>query len=194
MPSLTLTSDEAADRLLSENPFALLVGGLLDQQIAMELAFLGPWRLAERLGGRLDPYRVLATEPDQLEALFRQKPALHRYPAAMAKRVRALAQHLVDEHDGNAAVWQGAESGDEVKHRLAALPGFGEQKAAIFTALLGKQCGVTPPGWREAAGEYGREGYRSIADVTGPESLEKVRGAKQAKKAAKAAAKSQNGS
>lgn len=189
MPTLNLTSDEAADRLLSQNPFALLIGGLLDQQIQMELAFMGPKRLAERLGGQLDPERVLATDPEELEALFRQKPALHRYPGAMAKRVRALAEHLIAEYDGDAAVWKGADSGAEVKRRLAALPGYGPQKAAIFTALLGKQYGITPPGWREAAGEYGQDGHRSIADVTGPESLAKVREAKQARKAAAKAKK-----
>ncbi len=189
MPKLHLTGDEVADRLLSENPFALLIGALLDQQVQMEVAFMGPARLAERLGGELDPGTVLATDPDDLEAVFREKPALHRYPGAMAKRVRALAEHLADVHGGDAAdVWTGAADGHDVRRRLEALPGFGPQKAAIFTALLGKQYGVTPDGWREAAGEYSRDGYRSIADVTGPQSLAKVREEKQARKAAAKAA------
>jgi uncharacterized HhH-GPD family protein len=189
VPSLTLTNEPAADRLLSENPFALLVGMLLDQQIAMEHAFVGPQRLAERHGGRLDPATVAATDPEVLERLFRQKPALHRYPGSMAKRVHALASALVEEYDGDTeALWRDVETGDALRRRLTALPGFGEQKARIFVALLGKQCGVTPDGWREAAGSYGDDGYRSIADVTGPESLAKVREWKQARKAeAKAA-------
>jgi uncharacterized HhH-GPD family protein len=190
VPALTLTGDAPADALLSENAFALLVGMLLDQQIAMELAFVGPHRLAERLGGELTPRSVAAVDPGELEERFRQKPAIHRYPGSMAKRVHALATHLVDHHDGDAAdVWNGASSGAELYDRLAALPGYGDQKARIFVALLGKQCGVTPDGWREAAGDYGREGYRSIADVTSPETLAEVRAFKQARKAEAKAAK-----
>ena len=184
MASLTLTGDDAADRLLSENGFALLVGMLLDQQISMELAFVGPQRLAERLGGRLDPATVAEQDPATLEELFRQKPALHRYPGSMAKRVQALAATIVEEHDGRAErIWEQATDGRDLLRRLKALPGFGDQKARIFVALLGKQCGVQPGGWREAAGDYGQEGYRSIADVTDPESLELVRDFKRAKKA-----------
>ena len=191
MPTLSLTGDTDADRLLSDNAFALLVGMLLDQQIAMELAFVGPRRLADRLGGTLDPATVAATDPDELEAHFRTKPALHRYPGSMAKRVHALAVHLVEEHDGDASkVWDEASSGADLLKRLKALPGFGEQKARIFLALLGKQCGVTPQGWQEAAGDYGLDGYRSIADVTSEETLAKVRAFKQAQKAAKKAAAS----
>jgi uncharacterized HhH-GPD family protein len=189
VPTLTLTSDPDADRLLSDNAFALLVGMLLDQQIAMEQAFVGPHRLAERLGGTLDAATVAATDPEELEARFREKPALHRYPGSMAKRVHALAADLVERYDGDAAaVWRDVDDGRELKRRLADLPGFGDQKARIFVALLGKQCGVTPDGWREAAGDYGQEGYRSIADVTSPDTLAQVRAWKQARKAeAKAA-------
>lgn len=190
MPALTLTGDTSADALLSENAFALLVGMLLDQQIAMEAAFVGPYRLAERLGAELTPAAVAALDPDDLEARFRQKPAIHRYPGSMAKRVHALAAHLVEHHDGDAAaVWNEATTGAELYDRVAALPGYGDQKARIFVALLGKQCGVTPDGWREAAGEYGQDGYRSIADVTDQETLAKVREFKQARKAAAKAAK-----
>jgi uncharacterized HhH-GPD family protein len=185
MPSLTLTGDPAADRLLSDNPFALLVGMLLDQQIAMEVAFAGPARLAERLGGALTPATIAARSPEDLEASFREKPALHRYPGSMAKRVHALAVHLMEEHEGDASrVWSQATTGAELKRRLVALPGFGDQKARIFVALLGKQCGVRPDGWEEAAGDYGQPGHRSIADVTDRDSLEQVRAWKQAKKAA----------
>ncbi|WP_052665546.1 HhH-GPD-type base excision DNA repair protein [Nitriliruptor alkaliphilus] len=191
MPTLTLTGDAPADALLSDNAFALLIGMLLDQQIAMEVAFVGPLRLAERLGGELTPAAVAAADPEQLEALFREKPAIHRYPGSMAKRVHALATHLVEYHDGDAAaVWEDAATGDELYRRVAALPGYGDQKARIFVALLGKQCGVTPDGWREAAGDYGQDGYRSIADVTDPQTLAEVRAYKQARKAAAKAAAS----
>jgi uncharacterized HhH-GPD family protein len=185
MPTLNLTGDPDADELLSHNGFALLVGMLLDQQIAMELAFVGPARLAERLGGTLDPATIVALEPDELEELFRRKPALHRYPGSMAKRVHALASHLLAEYDGDASrVWAEAASGGELKRRIAELPGFGDQKARIFVALLGKQCGVTPDGWRDAAGEYGQDGYRSVADVTDAHTLAEVRAFKQARKSA----------
>jgi uncharacterized HhH-GPD family protein len=186
---LRLTGDEQADRLLSENPFALLVGMLLDQQIAMEVAFLGPARLAERLDGPLDPATVAATDAQALEALFRTKPAIHRYPGSMAKRVQALAHHLVEHHGGDAAeVWEGAGSGRELERRLRALPGYGEQKTRIFVALLGKQCGIRPEGWEQVAGVYAEPGFRSIADVTDEGSLQQVRESKQAAKAAAKAA------
>jgi uncharacterized HhH-GPD family protein len=182
----TLTGDEAADRLLTDNAFALLIGMLLDQQIQMELAFAGPYRLSERIDGPLTPATIAAMEPDTLEQAFRAKPALHRYPGSMAARVQALAVHLVEEHGGEAAaVWEDAGDGKDLLRRLAALPGFGKQKAKIFVALLGKQCGVTLEGWREAAGEYGQDGYRSVADVTSPEDLARVREFKQAMKAAR---------
>ena len=191
MPTLTLTGDAPADRLLSDNAFALLIGMLLDQQIAMEVAFVGPHRLEERLDAPLTPATVAETDPDHLEAVFRTTPAIHRYPGSMAGRVQALAQHLVAEHDGDAAaVWEGATDGRDLLRRLKALPGFGDQKARIFVALLGKQCGVDLTGWREAAGDYGQDGHRSIADVTDADSLAEVRAWKQARKAAAKAAKS----
>jgi uncharacterized HhH-GPD family protein len=195
VPTLTLTGDTAADHLLSDNAFALLIGMLLDQQIAMEVAFVGPHRLSERLDAELTPAAVAGLDPEELEARFREKPAIHRYPGAMAKRVHALATHLVEHHDGDAAaVWEGADTGEQLYRRVLALPGYGEQKARIFVALLGKRCEVTPPGWREAAGEYGEEGYRSIADVTDPETLQRVRETKQARKAAAKAAQATDGS
>ncbi|MEX2561908.1 MAG: HhH-GPD-type base excision DNA repair protein [Nitriliruptoraceae bacterium] len=191
MTTLTLTGDTEADQLLSTNGFALLVGMLLDQQIAMELAFVGPHRLAERIEGDLDPATIAAMDLDELEAIFRTKPALHRYPGSMAKRVQALAAHIVEEYDGDATrVWIQAADGRDLKRRMTSLPGFGDQKARIFIALLGKQCGVNPEGWQEAAGDYADDGHRSIADVVDAESLAMVREFKQQKKAqAKAASR-----
>jgi uncharacterized HhH-GPD family protein len=183
MPNLTLTSDPDADALLSQNGFALLVGMLLDQQISMELAFVGPHRLEQRIDGPLTPETIAAMDLDDLEQCFREKPALHRYPGSMAKRVHALASYLVDEYDGEAArVWQDVRTATELKRRLGDLPGYGDQKVRIFVALLAKQCGVAPDGWEAVAGDYAKEGHRSIADVTGPGSLAKVREWKQAQK------------
>lgn len=184
MLDIHITDDTEADQLLSESSLALLVGMLLDQQVPMEWAFTGPKTIRDRMDGRFDAETICATDPDELEAIFKGPPAVHRYPGSMAKRVQALCQALVDEYDGRAeAVWEDVETGKELKKRLKALPGYGDQKAKIFIALLGKQCGVQPEGWREAAGDYGLEGYRSVADITSPESLTKVREFKRAKKA-----------
>jgi len=184
-PRLRLTGDERGDELLSANAFALLIGMLLDQQIRMEIAFLGPSRLRDRLGIELTPANVAASAPERIDAAFREKPAIHRFPGAMAKRVQALAQMLVDDYDGDAeAVWRDVREAMDVHARLSKLPGFGSEKASIFLALLGKQVKVRPRGWREAAGEYGQEGFRSIADVVSQESLLLVRESKQAVKAA----------
>lgn len=190
MTSVHLVGDPAADALLSEDPFALLVGMLLDQQIPMEVAFAGPQKLAERMDG-LDAGRIAATDPDAFVAVCAQKPAVHRFPASMGRRVHALATTVSQEYAGDAArIWtEGEPDGREVLRRLKALPGFGEQKARIFLALLGKQCGLEAPGWREAAGDYGREGVTmSIADVVDGESLKAVRTYKQEVKAAAKAA------
>ena len=186
MATITLTGDADADRLLSENPLALLIGMLLDQQVPMERAFSGPARLAGRLEGPLDPANVVSTDPELLEELFRATPALHRYPGSMAKRTHALCEHLVSEYDGDAAaVWSTAETGRDLFRRLAALPGFGKQKAQIFIALLAKQLGVAPAGWEEQAGPYAEPGFRSVADITDADSLAKVREFKQAAKQAR---------
>jgi uncharacterized HhH-GPD family protein len=185
---LQLVQDPAADALLESNPFALLVGMLLDQQYPMEAAFAGPKKIADRIGG-VDAREIADYDPDTFAALCSKTPAVHRFPGSMAKRIQALAQIIVDQYDGNAAVlWTaGDPDGPEVLRRLKGLPGFGEQKAKIFLALLGKQYGVTPQGWREAAGDYGKAGsFMSVADVVDPGSLEKVR---SFKKQAKAAAK-----
>jgi uncharacterized HhH-GPD family protein len=181
-----LAATDDANELLERDPLALLIGMLLDQQIPLEKAFTSPDVLRERLGGNLDVRAIADYDPEQFEALFRQPPALHRFPAAMAKRVQALARLLVERYDGDAgAVWQGAGSGAELVQRVGALPGFGEQKAQIFTALLGKQLGVRPTGWRQAAGEFGADGSaKSVADIVDAESLQRVRAYKQQLKAA----------
>jgi uncharacterized HhH-GPD family protein len=181
-----LATTESANDLLTREPLALLIGMLLDQQIPMEKAFTSPDVLRERIGGALDARTIAGYDPDELETIFRTPPALHRFPAAMAKRVQALAHLLVERYDGDAAaVWAGVDSGPELVRRIAALPGFGEQKAKIFTALLGKQYGVQPTGWREAAGDYGAEdSRRSVADVVDAASLKQVRAYKQQMKAA----------
>jgi uncharacterized HhH-GPD family protein len=191
MAKLQLVQDPAADALLESNPFALLVGMMLDQQIPMEVAFAGPQKLSERMG-KVDAQVIADYDPDAFIALFSERPAVHRFPGSMAKRLQTLAQTVVDEYGGDAvALWTaGDPDGAEVLRRLKALPGFGEQKAKIFLALLGKQYGVTPTGWREAAGDYGKVGtHMSVADVVDAGSLEKVRSyKKQAKAAAKAKA------
>ena len=186
---LPLTGDQAADRLLEDDPLALLIGMLLDQQVTMEKAFHSPFDLKERLGGRLDAAEIAAMDPDKLRAVFAERPALHRFPGSMAARTQELAQALVEHYDGRAErVWQTAKKGDELFANLKALPGFGDQKAKIFTALLGKRMGVQPPGWQAAAGFYAEHGCYSVADVDGPDSLAKVR---EYKRAAKAEAKAQ---
>ncbi|MCW0214498.1 MAG: Fe-S cluster assembly protein HesB [Pseudonocardia sp.] len=189
--SLTLAQDPAADALLDKDPLALLTGMLLDQQVPMERAFAAPAELARRLGtDHLDAREIAEHDPDALVALFSATPALHRYPKSMAARVQALAAAIVERYDGDVTgIWSDVADGKELFRRLAALPGFGTQKAQIFTALLGKQRGVTPAGWREAAGNYGEEGARrSVADVVDQASLEQVRDFKQKAKAAARAA------
>jgi uncharacterized HhH-GPD family protein len=187
VPKLQLAQDPAADALLSANPFALLVGMLLDQQVPMETAFAGPKKIADRIGG-IDATEIADYDPDKFAALCSQRPAIHRFPGSMAKRIQALAQIIVDRYDGDAAaLWTvGDPDGPELLRRLKELPGFGEQKARIFLALLGKQYSVTPKGWRTAAGEFGKAGtHCSVADIADARSLDKVRSYKKQMKAAK---------
>ncbi len=194
MAKLQLVQEPGADALLEDNPFALLVGMLLDQQIPMEVAFGGPKKIADRIGG-FDAATIADYDPDEFAALCSQTPAIHRFPGSMAKRVQALAQVIVDEYGGDAtALWSDGAGGADVLRRLKALPGFGEQKAKIFLALLGKQYGVTPSGWRAAAGDYGKAGtHMSVADVLDAGSLQKVRSYKKEMKAAAKAAKPAKG-
>jgi uncharacterized HhH-GPD family protein len=185
-PKLALSGNPAADELLSRDPLALLIGMVLDQQIPLERAFSSPLDLKERLGGRLDAAEIAAMDPDVLAARFAERPALHRFPAANAKRVQELCRIVVDEYHGRAAdVWRKAADGADLYRRIKALPGFGEQKARIFIGLLGKQLGLTTPGWQDAAGRFGQPGtFLSVADIVDQESLGRVRAYKQQMKAA----------
>ncbi|MEV8353519.1 HhH-GPD-type base excision DNA repair protein [Streptomyces niveus] len=190
--TIRIAQQPEADELLGRSPLAALVGMLLDQQVPMEWAFSGPYTIAVRMGGDdLDAHAIAAYDPEAFAALLSEKPAVHRYPGSMAKRVQQLCQFLVAHYDGDAAgVWHEVATGAELLKRLTELPGYGKQKSQIFLALLGKQYGVRPEGWRAAAGAYGDEGsYRSAADITGPETLAKVRAHKQEAKAAAKAAK-----
>ena len=178
---LWLAQEPEADQLLAENPFALLAGMVLDQQVPIETAFAGPKKIADRMGG-LDAADIADYDPDKFAALCSERPAIHRFPGSMAKRIQALAQIIVDRYDGDAAgLWKaGDPDGKELLRRLEGLPGFGAQKARIFLALLGKQYGVTPTGWRAAAGEFGKAGtHLSVADIVDAQSLRKVRSYKK---------------
>jgi uncharacterized HhH-GPD family protein len=184
-PVIPITGNDDADRLLVDDPFALLIGMLLDQQVPMEVAFRAPWVLKQRLGGHLDAATVAAMQPDALEAVFREKPALHRFPASMAKRAHALATQVVSEYGGDAAaIWSGTDDPAVVLERLRALPGYGDEKAKIFLAILGKRLGVAPPRWEQVASPFGDPTPRSVADVDSAESLARVREWKKAQKAA----------
>jgi uncharacterized HhH-GPD family protein len=192
VPHLRIAQDPAADELLARDPLALLIGMLLDQQFPMERAFGAPRLLADRLGvDTLDAEQLAAIDAEELVRIFQGPPALHRYPGSMAGRTQDLCRLIIERYDGRPErLWAEAPDGATLLRRLGELPGFGAQKAKIFLALLGKQCGVTPPGWREAAGDYGLEGSRrSVADITGPESLVEVRAFKQEQKQAAKAAK-----
>ncbi len=184
--TLHITGDDAADQLLTDNPLALLIGMLLDQQVPMETAFAGPLKLEQRVGS-VDAATLAGYDPEAFAELFRQTPAVHRFPGSMAARVQALCAAVAQDWDGDAAaIWTRDDpDGAEVLRRLKTLPGFGEQKAKIFLALLGKQYGFDGDGWEEASGAYGDAGcYRSVADITSPDSLAKVREHKRAMKAA----------
>jgi uncharacterized HhH-GPD family protein len=188
---LQLVGDPTADALLDDNPMALLIGMLLDQQVPMETAFAGPKKIADRIGG-IDARAIADYNPEKFAALCAERPAVHRFPGSMAKRIQALAREIVDAYNGDAAaLWtDGNPDAAEVLGRLKALPGFGEQKARIFLALLGKQYGVTPKGWRAAAGDYGKTGtHMSVADIVDAGSLAKVRSYKKRMKAAAKASK-----
>jgi uncharacterized HhH-GPD family protein len=186
--TLHITGDTDADALLNDNAFALILGMLLDQQVAMESAFAGPLKIRDR-AGTLEPAALAEFDPDELVEAFKITPAVHRYPGSMAGRVQALSKEIAETWGGDVtALWTSeSPNGKEILRRLKALPGFGEQKAKIFLALLGKRLGIEAEGWREASSPYGEEGsFRSVADIVDPESLGRVR---ETKKAAKAAAK-----
>ncbi|HEY2505128.1 MAG TPA: HhH-GPD-type base excision DNA repair protein [Streptosporangiaceae bacterium] len=190
MTTLCLPVSAEANELLSRNPLALLIGMLLDQQVPLEKAFSSPYELVQRLGHEPTAAELAEYDPEALAAVFGARPALHRFPKAMAARTQELGKLLVDRYDGKAAaVWETASSGEELVARLAELPGFGKPKAKIFTAMLGKQLGVRPDGWREAAGQFGQEGsHYSVADIVDDTSLAAVRAYKKDLKAAAKAA------
>jgi uncharacterized HhH-GPD family protein len=183
-PVLPVTGLPEADALLVEDPLALLIGMLLDQQVPMEWAFSSPLKLKERLGGKLDAHTIAALPLEELEVVFKGPPALHRFPGSMGKRTHQLAQHLVEHYEGDVtAIWTGVDSGKELLARLKALPGFGGEKSKIFLALLAKRFGVGPPGWEEAATPFSDDTPRSVADIDSADALMRVRQFKQAKKA-----------
>ncbi|MXV99236.1 MAG: Fe-S cluster assembly protein HesB [Acidimicrobiaceae bacterium] len=181
---MAVTGDDAADRLLNTDPLALLLGMLLDQQIPLEWAFMGPYRLVERLGSELDAVDISELDPDDFAALVRAKPALHRFPSSMAKRMQALCRHVADHYDGDAgAVWNAAANGEDLFWRLRDLPGYGDEKARILTAVLAKRFGVRPDGWEAQAGAFADSEPRSVADIDSPEALQRVRAWKKEQKA-----------
>ncbi|AGZ45330.1 HhH-GPD-type base excision DNA repair protein [Actinoplanes friuliensis] len=184
--TLSLPIAAEANELLTNDPLALLIGMVLDQQSPLEKAFSSPYVLAQRLGHAPTAEELAGFDPEALVTIFATPPALHRFPKAMAARVQEVCRALVETYDGEAQnLWQGAGDGKELVKRIAALPGFGKQKSQIFAALLGKQYGVQPPGWRAAAGAYGEEGsHRSVADIVDGESLARVRAFKKEMKAA----------
>jgi len=183
--TLAVTGDDAADHLVNTHPLALLLAMVLDQQIPLEKAFHGPRVLKERMGGTLSVEAIAEADTDELVTIFSRTPALHRFPASMAKRVQEVCRHLITEYGGEAAaVWETAADGRELLARMKAMPGFGDQKAKIFVALVGKRLGAAPRGWAEAAGDYGEAGsFRSVADIDSPEALKQVRAYKQEMKA-----------
>ncbi|MCJ7781934.1 MAG: Fe-S cluster assembly protein HesB [Acidimicrobiia bacterium] len=145
---LAYTEDEEANDLLEKQPFALLVGIVLYQQIPIETAFLGPYRLRERLGGELDPSQIAGLDPESLEAVFKEKPAIHRFPGNMAKRVQAISQFVAVEYDGDtSAIWRDTIDANDLMERLTSMPGFGEYKARIYLAVLAQRFGIRPTGW-----------------------------------------------
>lgn len=184
--AIPITGDPDADRLLETDPLALLIGMLLDQQVPMEWAFKGPSTLRERLGGRLDAGQIASMDQEAFVELCARTPAIHRFPAAMGRRIHELCAVLVDEYDGDAAaVWTGAADADDLQNRLRALPGYGEEKTKIFVAILGKRLGVAPSGWEQVAAPFSDDQPRSVADVCSEETLHEVRAWKKAMKAAK---------
>jgi len=187
--AIHITGDQAADRLLTDNPFAVLVGMMLDQQYPMEHAFRGPAKVLERLGS-MDPEAIAAADPQEFAELCATTPAVHRFPGSMAERMQELAALVCGQYDGRTErLWTEAVDGKDLMARLLELPGFGKQKARIFMSLLAKQFDVRPDGWEAIAGDYALEGYRSVADVVDPASLQKVRVHKKEQKAAAKAAK-----
>lgn len=185
-PVLPVTGDPEADQLLVDDPLALLIGMLLDQQVPMEWAFRGPMTLRERLGGELDAEAIANMDVEEFVAVCAEKPAIHRFPAAMGRRIHELCNELVEHYGGDAgAVWRDVDDARELHRRLRQLPGYGEEKTKIFIAILAKRLGIRPEGWEEVAAPFSDDQPRSVADVDSEESLGRVREWKKAMKAAK---------
>lgn len=185
-PAIPITGDDEADQLLEQDALALLIGMLLDQQVPMEWAFKGPWTLCERLGGDLDAASISAMDVDGFVELCSRTPAIHRFPASMGRRIHALCTQLVEDYSGDAAaVWGDAVDAKDLRRRLRALPGYGDEKTKIFIAILAKRLGVRPQGWEQVAAPFSDDQPRSVADVASPETLVRVREWKKATKAAK---------
>jgi len=183
--TLAVTGDPESDQLVNTDPLALLIGMLLDQQVPMEWAFKGPKRLVERLGTPLDPRAIASADPDVFASLVKEKPALHRFPGSMATRIQSLCSHIDEHHNGDAAsIWRGVRDPEVIYQRLLDLPGYGEEKARIFVAILAKRFGERPHGWELAAGAFADDQPRSVADIDSPEALTRVREWKKAQKAA----------
>ena len=181
---IQITGDPAADKVLDDSSFALLIGMMLDQQYPMEHAFRGPAKVLDRLG-TFEPHAIATADPEEFAAMASTPPAIHRFPGSMAARLQELAALVEARYDGDVTrLWTEAATGKELFARVQELPGFGKQKAQIFVALLAKQLGVRPEGWEAVAGDYALEGHRSVADVVDADSLMKVRAYKQEKKAA----------
>ena len=186
--ALQIAQDPAADEILTNSPFALLVGMMLDQQYPMEHAFRGPAKVVSRFGS-FEPAAIAAADPEEFAGLCSTPPAIHRFPGSMAARLQEMARIVLDEYDGDASrIWTDATDGKDLAKRLHALPGFGAQKVKIFVALLAKQLGVRPEGWEKVSGDYALDGFRSVADVVDGASLQKVRDHKKEMKAAAKAA------
>ena len=179
MSPIVWTENEEANRLLDTDPLALLIGMVLDQQVNMEKAFSGPYELKKRLGA-LDARQIASMDPDKLDKVFRERPALHRFPGNMARRVQAMTQAVVKDYNGDAgSVWRDARDGDDLARRISKLPGFGEMKTKIMISVLAKKFGVTPPGWEKHAAAW-----HSVADVDSPETMARAREVKREMKAA----------
>lgn len=184
--AIPITGDTEADLLLQDEPLALLLGMLLDQQVPMEWAFKGPHTLRDRLGGRLDATRIASMDTEDFVTICAQTPAIHRFPASMGRRIHAVCEQLVEDYDGDAErIWAGVDDATELRRRLRALPGYGEEKTKIFIAILGKRLGIRPDGWETVAAPFSDDEPRSVADVSSPETLQAVREWKKAMKAAK---------
>ena len=176
--ALPWTGDAEANRLLAHDPNALLIGFALDQQVTVQKAFAGPMELRRRLG-HLDPGRIAATDPDELAEVFKAKPAIHRFPGAMAQRVQALCADISDRFGGDGGrVWSEAATGQELVERIGSLPGFGDMKVRSLTATLIKQFGVKPAGWEKVL-----PNHPTLGDADSPEALEAYQAAKRAHKA-----------